>query len=227
MEEIDKTNPDFEKKTSNALKADRNLHQVTFNPNRALPGETLRVPYPKLSSGKVLVSDSLAFVFDLVVSGHANNFLVNNVSRALVNRVKNVKFAGEILVDSNRYDLFKLYEDLFLTESERANMLSEGIQSEDLSKIRCNAGGKETLGVDMEKKLNEVYRNKYRIRLDHDILNDHGVFYPRALANELVFEVTLAPASGVVKGSDPTKLSYELTNIELEYEVIESKQLAY
>lgn len=55
----------------------------------------------------------------------------------------------------------------------------------------------------------------------------HGVFYPRALANELVLEIALVPASGVVKGSDPTKLSYELTNIELEYEVIESKQLAY
>ena len=27
-------------------------------------------------------------------------------------------------------------------------------------------------------------------------------------------------------GSDPTKLGYELTNIELEYEVIESKKLA-
>ena len=186
MGEIDKTNPNFEKKTSNALKADRNFHQVIFNPSRALPGKNLRVPVPKLSSGKFLVPDSPALVFHLVVSGHANNFLVNNVSRALVNRMT-VKFAGEILLDANRYDLFQLYEDLFLTESERANMLNEGIQSEELSKIRCNAGDKKTSGVDMEKNLNEMFRDKYRIRLDHDILNDHGVFYPRTLANELVF----------------------------------------
>ena len=36
----------------------------------------------------------------------------------------------------------------------------------------------------------------------------------------------LAPASNVVKGSDASKLAYELTNIQLEYEVIHNKNLA-
>ena len=36
----------------------------------------------------------------------------------------------------------------------------------------------------------------------------------------------LAPASQVVKGSDPTKLKYKLTNIQLEYEMIHSEMLA-
>ena len=82
------------KKTSNALKAERTVHRVTFNPNKASPGETLRIPVPKLHEGTVLVPDSLALIFDLLVSGHANNFLVNNVSRALVSRLK-IKFAGQ------------------------------------------------------------------------------------------------------------------------------------
>ena len=82
---------------------------------------------------------------------HMAQEVVNNVSRALVSRLK-VKFAGEILIDTDSYDLFKLYEDLFLTQIERASMLKEGIQSEDLSKIRCNAGDKKTSGVDKEKK---------------------------------------------------------------------------
>ena len=51
-------------------------------------------------------------------------------------------------------------------------------------------------------------------------------FYPRALSDELVFELRLAPASNVVKGSDPAKLDYEVSNIQLEYEVIHSKQLS-
>ena len=38
--------------------------------------------------------------------------------------------------------------------------------------------------------------------------------------------MTLAPASQVVKGSDPTKLKYKLTNIHLEYEMIYSEYLA-
>ena len=64
-----------------------------------------------------------------------------------------------------------------------------------LCRIRSNAGDKKTSGVDAEKKLNEVYGTKYRIRLDHEILTDHGVFYLQALYNDLVFEVTLAEAS--------------------------------
>ena len=44
--------------------------------------------------------------------------------------------------------------------------------------------------------------------------------------NDLVFEVTLPSANQVVKGSDPTKLKYKLTNIQLEYEMIHSEKLA-
>ena len=80
--------------------------------------------------------------------------------------------------------------------------------------------------MDEENKLNGVYGTKYRINLDHPILTDHGVFYPQALYNDLVFELTLAPAGQVVNGSDASKLGYKLENIQLEYEVIRSKTLA-
>ena len=55
-------------------------------------------------------------------------------------------------------------------------MVTEGIQSEDLSKICSNSGDRKTSGVDAENKLNEVYGSKYRINLDHQILTDHGIF---------------------------------------------------
>ena len=211
--------------SSNALKADRIVHRVNCNPNKAQPGETLRIPVPKLHDGVVLVSGPLAVVFNLTLSGHANYYLVNNVSRALVDRIT-VKFAGEILQDTDGWDLFKLYEDFFLTEIEMATICREGIQSVDLSKIRCTAGDKKTSGVTKENKLNDVYGIKYRIPLDHEILTDRGDFFPRTLAEELVFELRLAPASNVVKGSDPTKLGYELNEIQLEYEIIHSQKLA-
>jgi len=41
-----------------------------------------------------------------------------------------------------------------------------------------------------------------------------------------VFELTLTQASQVVKGSDPTKPKYKLTKIQLEYEMMHSRQLA-
>ena len=176
---VEKPTQILKKKTSNALKADGAIHRVTFNPNRASPGEVLRVPVPKLDDVVVLVPGSLSPIFDMAVSGHANSYIVNNVARALVDRLT-VKFAGEISQGTDGHDLFKLYEDLFLTKNERASVFREGIQSVDLSKIRCNAEDKKKPGVDRENKLNDVYQNKYRIPLDHEILNDHGLLLKRS-----------------------------------------------
>ena len=220
--------PSHSEKVLGAMKAERTVKRITFRTTEANPGETLYVHVPKLEDNEVIVPGSLALVFDInlkVPRAHANNYLVQNVSRALVDKLK-VKFAGSTIQDMDSYDIYKIFEDLFIPLHKRANMLSEGIQSLDLCKIHFGAGDKKTSGVDEENKLNAVYGTKYRINLDHPILTDHGVFYPQALYNDLVFELTLAPAGQVVNGSDPTKLGYKLKNIQLEYKVIRSKTLA-
>ena len=218
--------PTHTSKTQNAIKAPRAVKRITFDRTEASPGETLYVHVPKLNDNEVLVPGSLGLRFDIdLAGGHANNYLVQNVSRALVSKMV-VKFAGTILQDTDGYDLFKIYEDLYLSQEQRDDMVLEGIQSVDLCKIRSNAGDKKTSGVDTENTLNENFGTKYYIWLDHEILTDNGVFYPQALYNDLVFELTLAGAGHVVKGSDPAKLKYKLTNIQLEYEMIHSKLLA-
>ena len=220
--------PSHSEKVLNAMKAERTVKRITFNPTEANPGETLYVHVPKLATNEVIVAGSLALVFNInlkITGAHANNYLVQNVSRSLVDKFV-VKFAANTIQDTTSYGIYKTFEDLFLSRDERENMLREGIQSSDLCKIRSGAGDKKTSGVDAENELNAVYGTKYRINLDHPILTDHGVFYPQALYNDLVFEITLASAHEVVKGSDGTKLGYKLENIQLEYEVIRSKTLA-
>ena len=137
-----------------------------------------------------------------------------------------MKFGGTTLDDIVDYDIYKIFTDLFLPEEMRGNMVAEGLQSEKLSQIRSGAGDKPTSGVDAENELERVYGKKYRINLDHQILTDHGVFYPQALYTDLVFELILDPADQMVIGSDKTKLQYKLTNIQLEYEIIRSGDLA-
>ena len=182
------------------------------------------VSVPKLNEDEVIVPGSLALLCNIdLTGGHVNSYLVQNVSRALVDRFT-VKFATTTVQDTNGYDIYKMFEDLFLSSDEREGKILEGIQSVDLCKIRSNAGDKKTSGVDAENKLQRIY--KYRIKLDHQILTDHGVFYLQALYNDLRFELTLAPASQVVKGSDTSKLVYKLINIQFEYVVIRRKQLA-
>ena len=218
--------PTYSSKTQNAIKAPRAVKRITFDRTEASPGETLYVNVPKLNKNEVIVPGSLGLRFDIdLAGGHANNYLVQNVSRALISKMV-VKFAGTIIQDTDGYDLFKIYEDLFLSQEQRDDMVLEGIQIVDLCRIRSNAGDKKTSGVDTENTLNENFGTKYYIWLDHEILTDNGVFYPQALYNDLVFELTLAGAGQVVKGSDPAKLKYKLTNIQLEYEMIHSKLLA-
>ena len=218
--------PRHSTKTLRAMKAPYSVKRITFNPSEANPGERLEVRVPKLNKNEVLVPGSLALRFDIDLSGgHANNYLIQNVSRALVSQ-QVVKFGGMTLDDIVDFDIYKIFTDLFLPEETHGNMVAEGIQSKKLSQIRSGAGDKPTTGVDDENKLEKVYGKKYRINLDHQIMPDHSVFYPQALYTDLVFELVLAPANKVVKGSDGTKLKYKLTNIQLEYEMIRSEELA-
>ena len=220
--------PSHSVKTLGAMKAERTVKRITFNPTEANPGNTLYVSVPKLHAEEVIVPGTLSLLFDLdlkITGGHANNYLVQNVSRALIDRFV-VKYAGETVQDTHGYDIYAIFKDLFLSVDKREEMLLEGIQTTKLNKIHSDAGDKATSGVDTENALESVYKNKYKINLDHQILTDHGVFYPQALYHDLTFELTLAPAAQVVRGSDASKLVYKLNNIQLEYEVIRSKTLA-
>ncbi|KAL9982943.1 hypothetical protein ACROYT_G005058 [Oculina patagonica] len=135
------------KKILGALKAERAVKRITFDRTEANPEETLYVSVPKLKENEAIVPGSLALRFNIDLSGgHANNFLVDNVSRALVDKFV-VKYEGTVVQDT-------------------------------------------------------------------------------ALLNDLVFELKLAAAEHVVRGSDTTKLKYKLTNIQLEYEMIRSKEIA-
>jgi len=63
------------------------------------------------------------------------------------------------------------------------------------------------------------------IPLDFEILTDHSPFYPHDLTEDLVFKLTLAPATEVIfRGTEPATRDYELTNIE--FETVRSNELA-
>ena len=183
----------------------------------ANPGDILYVMVPKLAKDLVMVPGSLALVFDIDLTGrHANNCLVQNVSRA-ISRLT-VTFGGTLVWDTNGYYIDKTFEDLFLSVYEHDERLMEGIQSTKLCKVPSNSGDKPTSGVDTENKLEAIYKQKYKINLGHRILTSSSIFYPQALDKDLIFELMLAPASQVVRSSDTSKLVYKLKNIQLEYE---------
>ena len=103
------------------------VKRITFNHSEANPGKTLYVYVPKLNVNKVIVPNSIALIFDIDLSGgHVDNFLVQNVSRALMDKLV-VKFAAMTLDETVGYDIYKTFQDLFLPEEKRGNMVPEGI----------------------------------------------------------------------------------------------------
>ena len=76
--------------------------------------------------------------------------------------------------------------------------------------------------MDAVKALDAAFGKNYLIQLHHPILDNKTIFFPPALYNNLVCELTLVAASQVVKGSDASKLVYKLTNIQMEFETIRS-----
>ena len=163
------------------MQAERLVNRISLEPATAKPGAIINVRVPKLNKNMVIVLGSLALDFEIdLTGGHANNFLVQNITRVLISRM-DVLFGGTILQEMEGYDINKIFEDLFLSKDKRDSMFLEGIQSEKLCKIHSGAGDKKTSSIDEENKLEEVYGKKYRIRLDHQILTDHGVFYPDVL----------------------------------------------
>ena len=92
--------PTHESKTLLAIKAPRLINRMNYFKSEVASGEKMIVTVPKLHENVVLVPGSLALEFDIdLTGGHANNFLVQNVSRALVRRMR-VTFGGKTLQDT-------------------------------------------------------------------------------------------------------------------------------
>lgn len=150
--------------------------QITLNSSSANAGETLYVHVPRFSENELLVPGSPALRLDIDLSGgHVTNYLAQTFHGRL-SRSWSSNLVTEIQ-NTPDFDVFKLFQDLFLSKDERENMFLEGIQSESLNKIRSNTCDKATSGVATETKLNTVYDSKYRIRLDNQILADQCIFY--------------------------------------------------
>ena len=75
--------------------------------------------------------------------------------------------------------------------------------------------------------LHKIFGNTIRIQLGQ-ILENCGLFAPYALRDEFEFEMRLASDEEILvpRGKDGVVGSYELTNLRLEYEVIENKDIA-
>ena len=109
------------------------IHVVTFNSNKASPGEEMYIDIPKLKPDTYLVPDSLNLQFDLK-NANAKSWFPNNLSKLLCERPV-IKFAGEVVYDNTGESVLSVYKDLWKASIERDDMVEYRIAGENLRKL--------------------------------------------------------------------------------------------
>ncbi len=140
-----------------------------------------------------------------------------------------MKIGGEVAYDCTHESLIQLYKDLWLDKQKGENMVEYGIGSKNLRKLL--SGDDSGLEVGDAGKISDalthsVYGNKQRIRPDK-ILGDLGVFAPFNSKLSTTFMITLPRAESIMSAQSGENVDgYTLENLELEYETIDSQELA-
>ena len=136
---------------------------------------------------------NLSFNVELTSAVDANRTLVSNIGRAIIKKLA-VKFEGNKIMSIDDYDLFTCYQDLWKTKSEKRNAIRQGIIStdrcmENCIKFRINAGDKNSSNT-QDKAIEDVYRNKFIILLDFEMLDSAAPYYQAGLGTRLCYKLT-------------------------------------
>ena len=91
-------------------------------------------------------------------------------------------------------------------------------------KLRINAGDKSA-GVARGKATADAYRNKFIIPLDFEMLDSAMPYYQVGLRNRLSYELMFNDYNRVINSSK-TDVTYKITGISLEYDIVTQPDLA-
>ena len=176
---------------------------------------------------------NLSFNIELTSAVDANRTLVSNIGRAIVKKLA-VKFEGNEIMSVDDFNVFACYQDLWKTKSEKRNAIRQGIISNDgctenCIKLRINAGDKNASNA-QDKAIADVYRNKFIIPLDFEMLDSAAPYYQAGLGNRLCYKLTFNDYNRVTKSrvSSPKvpDAKYKITDISLEYEIATQPNLS-
>ena len=92
-------------------------------------------------------------------------------------------------------------------------------------KLRVNAKDKSAL-VTQDKAIADIYRNKFIIPLDFEMLDSSALYYQAGLGNRLCYEITFNDYNRVINSSVAAPdATYIITDISLECEIVTQPDL--
>ena len=228
MEVGDRLNPQRSYRKGFALKGLCQHIIKTNNPSTIRPGELLTVRFPNLKENQVIIPSTMKLTFNISLAGtDVNRTLVGNLGRNIIRKLV-VKLEGNEIISIDDYDILYSYYDCWKTATERRNAIFQGIveadsQTENAIKHRINATDKSNNAKD--QTVASIYDNRFCIPLDFEILESSLPLYQYGLGSHLMYELTFADYSDVIKATDPDA-TYTISNISLEFDTIINSSLA-
>ena len=91
-------------------------------------------------------------------------------------------------------------------------------------KLRINTSDKDATNMS-DNAIADAYRNKFIIPLDFEMLDSTIPYYQKGLGNRLCYEITFNDYNRVIR-STAADAKYKITDISLEYEIVNNSTLA-
>ena len=228
MEVGDKLNPQRSCRKGFALKGLRQHIIKMNNPSTIGPDELLTVRFTDLKENQVIIPSTTKLTFNISLAGtDVNRALVGNLGRNIIRKLV-VKLEGNEIISTDDYDILYSYYDCWKTTTERINAVFQGIvesdgQTENAIKHWINATNKANNAKD--QTVASIYDNRFCIPLDFEILESILPLYQYDLGSRLMYELTFADYSDVIKSMD-LDVTYTISNISLEFDTIINASLA-
>jgi hypothetical protein len=123
------------------------------------------------------------------------------------------KLGGQLLSDVDNSFIFDTYKDLWKTDKQQKNMIGQGVD------------GTQRQGATKNAAIVDQFKKQYAIPIDFELYSDHAPFYPFAINEDFVRDITFNDKKYVPRG-DADDYGYTIKNIALEYDTLYSEILA-
>jgi len=209
---------------SGGIKAEKTHYEVNYNPSTLQSGNMLMLKIPALAQNTLIVPGSMKLVFNINITGDDDSWFVYNLAANLINRFE-IKWGTKTILNINNFDVLQTYKDLWLTPHQRQNLIRQGIQSTNLSKLRSKATSGTSNASDAQ--LNRIFGNKYEIPLDCTFLTDQHPFYSYIYKEDIEIDLYFQKPNLIINSTDSSVATdYNLSNISFEYDTIYEPHLA-
>ena len=181
----------------------------------------MTVHFPDLKENQVIIPGTTTLTFNISLVGtDANRTLVKNLGRNIIRKLI-LKLEGNEIISIDDYDILYSCYDCWKCATERHNAVFQGIVDADSQTE--NAGDKSSNASD--ETVVSIFENNFCIPLDFEILESSLPLYQYGLGSRLIYELTFADYSDVIKASNPDA-TYTISNISLEFDTVINASLA-